>query len=225
MKKSVFIIHVMILSLVTGAWAAAADLADAAGVKGGFVVCVGCEKGRQFDSLRAKDGFVVQGLDDDPAVVGKMKERIRAAGTYGKVSVGLFDGKKLPYVESLVNLLVVCDAGELSANEVRRVLVPGGMVLIKDGQKISGIKASRMAKLDGWKVFRKPWPDEIDEWTHFLHDAQGTSLSEDLIAGHPRGMRWTGGPFWARSHEHTASLQAMVSAAGRIFYVLDETIA
>jgi outer membrane protein assembly factor BamB len=35
-------------------------------------------------------------------------------------------------------------------------------------------------------------------------------------------MRWTGGPFWARSHEHTASLQAMVSAAGRVFYVMDE---
>jgi outer membrane protein assembly factor BamB len=230
MSKGASITVFLILSLIAGAWAAAAEpvpstaegSADAVGVKGGFVVCVGCENAKQYASLGAKDGFVVQGLYDDPAVVEKMRERIRTAGMYGKVSVGLFDGKQLPYVDSLVNLLIICDDGDLPAGEIERVLVPGGMALIKDGQKISGLKTARMAKLDGWKVFRKPWLKEIDEWTHFLHDAQGTSVSEDTIAGHPRGLRWTGGPFWARSHEHTASLQAMVSAAGRVFYVMDE---
>ncbi|UCF17026.1 MAG: PQQ-binding-like beta-propeller repeat protein, partial [Phycisphaerales bacterium] len=222
MKKSVFIINVLILSLVTGTWAAAEELADAVGVKGGFVVCIGCERGGQFDSLGTKDGFVVQGLYQDPKVLAAVRERIRIAGTYGKVSVGLFDGRQLPYVESLVNMLVICDAGELSADEIKRVLVPNGLALIKDGQKVPGLKTTRTAKLNDWEVFRKTWPDEIDEWTHFLHDAQGTSVSEDLIAGHPRGLRWTGGPFWARSHEHTASLQAMVSTAGRVFYVMDE---
>ncbi len=222
MNKGVFIVSVAICALVPVAWAAEQDLADAVGAKGGFVVCVGCEKGRQFDSLGAKDGFVVQGLYDDPAAVATMKERIRAAGTYGKVSIGLFNGRQLPYVESLVNLLVICDAGKLSAREIKRVLVPGGVALIKDGQKVSRLRTSGANAPEGWKAYKKPWPDEIDEWTHFLHDAQGTSVSEDTIAGHPRGLRWTGGPFWARSHEHTASLQAMVSTAGRVFYVMDE---
>ncbi|MHC4167766.1 MAG: outer membrane protein assembly factor BamB family protein, partial [Planctomycetota bacterium] len=222
MNKGVSIVLVLIISLMSGTWATGQDLADAVGLKGGFVVCVGCEKGRQFDSLGARDGFVVQGLYDDPAIVATMKERIRAAGTYGKVSVGLFNGKQLPYVESLVNLLVICNAGELSSDEIERVLVPGGVALIKDAQNVSGLKTARTAKLEGWKAFKKPWPKEIDEWTHFLHDAQGTSVSEDTIAGHPKGLRWTGGPFWARSHEHTASMQAMVSTAGRVFYVMDE---
>jgi len=222
MKKRVIIVLVLIFSLAPGAWAVAEDLVDAVGVKGGFVVCVGCEDGKLLASLGANDGFVVQGLSDDPEAVAAAREQVKSADLYGKVSVGLFNGRQLPYVESLVNLLVISDAGELSADEIERVLVPGGLALIKEGLDVSGMKAAAAGTPKGWKAFKKPWPDEIDDWTHFLHDAQGTSVSEDLIAGHPKGLRWTGGPFWARSHEHTASMQAMVSTAGRVFYVMDE---
>jgi len=222
MNKGIFIVLVLIFSLVPGAWTAAEDLVDTVGVKGGFIVYVGCEDGKLLASLGANDGFVVQGLSDDLEAVAAAREQVKSAGIYGKVSVGLFNGKQLPYVESLVNLLVISDVGELSADEIKRVLVPGGLALIKEGQDVSGMKTAHTDRLKGWKIFKKPWPDEIDEWTHFLHDAQGTSVSDDLIAGHPKGMRWTGGPFWARSHEHTASMQAMVSTAGRIFYVMDE---
>jgi outer membrane protein assembly factor BamB len=222
MNRATYIILVSIFSLACGAWTSAADLVDAVGVKGGFVVSVGCEDGKLLASLGSNEGFVVQGLSDDPKVVAAARQQVKSAQVYGKVSVGLFNGQELPYVEDLVNLLVIADAGELSAREIKRVLAPGGMALIKEGQNVSGLKTAPVDTLDGWKAFKKPWPEEIDEWTHFLHDAQGTSVSKDVIAGHPGGMRWTGGPFWARSHEHTASLQAMVSAAGRIFYVLDE---
>jgi outer membrane protein assembly factor BamB len=180
-------------------------------IKGGFIVYVGCEDGRQLASLGVNDGFVVQGLSDDLEAVAAVREQVKSAGIYGKVSVGLFNGKQLPYVESLVNLLVISDVGKLSADEIKRVLVPGGLALIKEGQNVSGMKTAHTYRLKGWKIFKKPWPDEI-----------GTSVSEDLIAGHPKGMRWTGGPLWARSHEHTAGMQAMVSTAGRIFYVMDE---
>lgn len=219
MKKGVITVLVLILSLASGVWAAAGDLVDAVGVKGGFVVCVGCEDGKLLAALGANDGFVVQGLSDDPEAVATAREQVKSADLYGKVSVGLFNGKQLPYVESLVNLLVISEAGELSAEEIERVLVPGGVALIKGRQNVSGLKTARVKKLKGWKVFKKSWPVEIDDWTHFLHDAQGTSVSNDTIAGHPRGLRWTGGPYWARSHEHTSSMQAMVSAAGRVFYV------
>ena len=222
MNKSVIIILAMIFSLVPAAWVAAADLPDTVGIKGGFIVYVGCEDGKLLASLGANDGFIVQGLSENPKTVTAAREQIKSAGIYGKVSVGLFNGKQLPYVDSLVNLLVVSDVGELSADEIKRVLVPGGLALIKEGQYVSGIKTAPLDALKGWKTFKKPWPDEIDDWTHFLHDSQGTAVSNDLIAGHPKGIRWTGGPFWARSHEHTASMQALVSTAGRIFYVMDE---
>ena len=223
MKKGVAAGLVLVVSLVPGARAVAEDLTDALGVKGGFVVCVGCgEDGKRLAALGAEDGFVVQGLSYCPVVVETDREELKASGVYGKVSVGLFNGRQLPYVDRLVNLLIISDRANLSAHEIRRVLVPGGLALIKAGQELSGLKTAPVGTLDGWKAFRKPRPKEIDEWTHFLHDAQGTSVSQDLIAGHPKGLRWTGGPLWSRSHEHTSSLQAMVSAAGRVFYVMDE---
>ncbi|MHC4867431.1 MAG: outer membrane protein assembly factor BamB family protein [Planctomycetota bacterium] len=223
MNKSVIIVVVLIFSLAPGAGTAAEDLVDAVGVKGGFVVFLGCgEDGKRLAALGANDGFVVQGLSICPVVVEEAREQVKSAQLYGRVSVGLFNGRQLPYVENLVNLLIISDAGDLCADEIKRVLVPGGLALIREELDIFGIKTAPVDTLKGWTAFKKPWPDEIDEWTHFLHDAQGTSVSEDLIAGHPKGLRWTGGPFWARSHEHTASMQAMVSTAGRIFYVMDE---
>ncbi|MHC4116602.1 MAG: outer membrane protein assembly factor BamB family protein [Planctomycetota bacterium] len=222
MIKGVSIVLVLIGLLIPVTPLAAQDLAGAAGVQGGFVVWVGCEDAKQLVSLGGDDGFIVQGLSNDPESVAAARRQVKSAGAYGRISVGLLDGRELPYIDNMVNLLVVSDAGELSAGEIERVLVPGGVALVKRGQRLRGLTTARVDKLRGWRAFRKPWPEEIDEWTHFLHDAQGTSVSDDQIAGHPRGLQWTGGPFWARSHEHTASMQAMVSTAGRVFYVMDE---
>ena len=219
-KASTIILSALLLSLCTGA--RGEDVLNALEVQGGFVVDVGCEDGRRLAAWTGQDGLVVQGLSDDPAEVEAARRRIQAAGNYGRVSIGLFDGKELPYVDGLVNVLVISDVGELRSEEVVRVLAPGGVVAVEEGQDIPGLDTAGIDGLDGWRVFRKPWPADVDDWTHFLHDACGTSVSDDMIAGHPRGLRWTGGPFWARSHEHSASMQAMVSAGGRVFYVMDE---
>ncbi len=200
----------------------APDLVKASGVQGGLIVHVGCTDGAFTAALAAGDRFLVQGLATTPDAVAAAREHMKSAGVSGTVSVAAFDGGRLPYVDSLVNLLVVSDAGKLSADEIRRVLVPLGVALVPDGKSPAGLKTAPAAGLGGWQAFRKPWPKELDDWTHYLHDPQGTSVSEDLVAGHPKGMRWTGGPFWARTHEHTASMTALVSAAGRIFYVMDE---
>ena len=194
----------------------------AADVKGGLVVLVGCEDGRLAAALGANDRFVVQGLSEEVRTVAAAREHVKSAGKYGHVSIAAYDGKHLPYVENLVNLLVVSRAGGVPAAEIKRVLIPGGTALVKDGQHISGLTTGPVRRLKGWKVYEKPWPESLDEWTHYLHDPRGTSVSDDLVAGHPKGLRWTGGPFWARSHEHTAGMYAMVSAAGRAFYVMDE---
>ncbi|MEJ2703461.1 MAG: PQQ-binding-like beta-propeller repeat protein [Sedimentisphaerales bacterium] len=222
MKRRVFVVFLLVLFLTVESSVAAEDFANAAGLEGGFVVFVGCGDGKVLTSLGAREGFVVQGLSDDPDTVTTAREQVQSAGLYGKVSVVHFDGKQLPYVANLVNLLVISDIGDISADEIRRVLAPGGRVLVKEELDISGLKTSPLDTLKGWTIFEKPWPDDIDEWTHFLHDPQGTSVSNDLIAGQPKGLKWTGGPYWARSHENTASMQAMVSTAGRVFYVMDE---
>ena len=131
MYKGFFVVLLVILSLAGGTLTVAEDILGAAGVKGGFVVYVGCETPKQLSSIGAKNGFVVQGLSGDTEIIATARKQIKSAGLYGKVSVAFFDGKELPYVDSFVNLLVISDAGGLCADEIERVLVPGGRALIK----------------------------------------------------------------------------------------------
>jgi outer membrane protein assembly factor BamB len=70
----------------------------------------------------------------------------------------------------------------------------------------------------------KPWPDDIDQWTHYLHDAGNNAVAEDDRVGPPRHLQWKSGPMWSRSHEFASSVQALVSADGRLIGVIDEGI-
>jgi outer membrane protein assembly factor BamB len=181
---------------------------DNADMQGGLIVHLGCGDGRLTATLRANDACVVQGLAADPAAVEQARTYLQSQGLGGVVTVDLLEGTQLPYVDNLINLIVAENLDAYDMDEVMRVLCPGGTLCVIDGDSLTKTV--------------KPWPEEIDEWTHYLHDAKGTSVSDDLEAGHPRGLQWAGGPFWARSHEHTASMTALVSTAGRIFYVMDE---
>ncbi len=187
----------------------ARGILEGAGVGGGLVVHVGCGDGRLTAALRASDAYVVHGLARAPADVAKARAAIRARGAYGPVSVGAFDGRHLPYVDDLVNLVVAEDLADVPMEEVLRVLAPGGAVWTRTDP--------------GWKPARtKPRPEPMDEWTHYYHDATGNAVSRDGLVSPPSRMRWTAGPRWARHHEHTSSMDAMVSTGGRIFYILDQ---
>ncbi len=189
--------------------AMAREILDAAGVSGGLVVHVGCGDGKLTAALATNDRYVVHGLDREAADVEKAREHIRTLGLYGKVSVEQWTGTRLPYTDNLVNLLVFSDRpGEGTRREVMRVLAPGGVVCVKAG--------------DEWKTTVKPRPGEIDEWTHFLHGPDNNAVARDSVVGPPRHMQWVGGPKWARSHDHLATLSAVVSSGGRIFAVVDE---
>jgi outer membrane protein assembly factor BamB len=193
--------------------AAARILADS-GVQGGLVVHVGCGDGRLTAALRANDGYLVHGLDTDPAKVVEARRHIQSLGVYGPVSVDEFDGRHLPYADNLVNLLVVSGPLSVAKEEVQRVLAPGGVAIFTTDH----------GPLTTDKTI-KPWPRDIDQWTHYLHDAGGNAVAADRQVGPPKHVRWTAGPLWSRSHEYNPSINALVSAGGRMFYLLDEGIA
>ena len=176
-----------------------------AGVKGGLAVHVGCGDGHLTAELRAGGAFLVHGLAADAATLAEARETLNSLGAYGPVSVALFDGTHLPYADNLVNLAVVGDAGRaVPRQELLRVLAPGGVALV------------------GSEKLVKPWPKDIDEWTHFLYDASGNAVSRDRRVAPPRHLRWDGPPLWSRSHETDVSITAAVSAGGRIVHTLDE---
>jgi outer membrane protein assembly factor BamB/SAM-dependent methyltransferase len=176
------------------------------GVDGGLVVHLGCGDGELTAALLKGDNFLVHGLDVDPENVKEAREHLRSLGRYGSVSVDAFDGEHLPYIGNLVNFLVAEDLRDVPMAEVMRVLAPRGVALI------------------GGKKTVKPWPEELDEWTHHLHDAGGNAVANDLVVAPPRHFQWKSGPLWARSHGWTPSVSAMVSAGGRLFYICDETL-
>ncbi len=190
----------------------AREILQATGVKGGLIVHLGSGGGRLTAALGAGDSYLVHGLDADLANLAKAREHIRKLGLYGKVSVGHLAGKRLPYADNLVNLVVAEGPVGAAAGEIVRVLAPGGVAYTKgaDGQ---------------WAKTVKPRPAQIDEWTHHLHDAGGNAVAHDRVVGPPRHLQWTAGPRWARSHGYTPSVSAMVSAGGRLFYLCDETLA
>ncbi len=177
-------------------------------VKGGLIVHLGCGDGNLTAALRANNSYIVQGLDTDAKKIYQAREYIRSLGLYGKVTAREFDGIHLPYIENLVNLVISEDPGEVSIAEIMRVLCPNGVAFIKKGRE--------------WDKTIKPWPKEIDQWTHYLYDASNNAVSHDLVVGPPRCYQWLGGPKWSRSHEHMSSINALVSAGGKIFYVVDE---
>lgn len=186
----------------------AADILSQSGIKGGFVVHVGCGDGKLTAALKASDSYQVQGLTQDAASVPAVREAVRAAGKYGAVAIEGWDGKGLPYIENLVNLLVIEDAASVPREEVDRVLTPHGVAMVR--------------KAGGWEKIVKPRPAEMDDWTHFYYDSRGNATSQDKLVGPPNRMQWVGSPRWSRHHDRMSSVSAMVASGGRLFYIMDE---
>ena len=182
----------------------AAEILRTTGVRGGLIVHVGCGDGKLTAALRADDRYVVHGLDADAGNVAKAREHIHSLGIYGKVSAEQWTSNRLPYVDNLVNLVVADRLGDVPMAEVMRVLAPRGVAYV------GGVKTV------------KPWPADIDEWTHFLHDAGNNAVARDTRVGQPRSLHWMAPPLWLRSHETPSGFEAMVSGGGRVFYLLDE---
>jgi len=188
--------------------ALAKEIIDITGVQGGIVVHIGCRNGKLTAALRINDSYTVHGLEADPARVANARNYIKEKGIYGPVSVERFSGSVLPYTDNLINLIVVQDAGDVTRDEVMRVLAPGGVACTRRNGQL--------------KKIVKSWPDNIDQWTHFLHDASNNAVADDSVVGSPRSLQWIAPPLWLRSHETPSGIQSPVSAAGRLFYFFDE---
>jgi len=194
----------------------AREILAAAGVKGGLVVHLGAgrstgprQAGKLTAALQAGKSYLVHGLYTGADNVAAARKHIQATGLYGPVSADRWDGLHLPYANNTVNLIVADRPNGLPMREKMRVLAPLGVAMVKGS--------------DGtYSRTVKPRPKEIDDWPQYLYDAGNNAVSHDTIIGPPRSLQWIGSPKWARHHDHMASMSALVSAGGRIFYIMDE---
>jgi len=193
--------------LVVGHAQAATDIIGQSGVKGGLVVVVGYDDPETLAELGDNESYLVQGLIADETKLQSAREFLHSKGIYGAVSVTKWTGNHLPYADNLVNLLIAEDPGEVGREEMMRVLAPLGVL---------------MTRRDGrWMREGKPWPDEMDQWTHFLHEPDNNAVSSDRNINLPRTLQWVAGRRWNRTHEELSSISAAVTANGRLFYIED----
>ena len=186
----------------------ARDILTESGVKGGLIVHLGCGDGKLTGALRINDRYLVHGLDRDPQKVAVARRNIQTLGFHGPVSVETWEGSSLPYADNLVNLVVAEKLDRCSMEEVLRVLTPLGAAYVRTP--------------DGWRRTIKPWPREMGQWTHYRQGPGNNPVTPDTLVGPPRGLQWSCEPLWVRSHAFTTSFTAMVSAQGRVFYILDD---
>ena len=158
----------------------AGEILPACEAPGGIAVYLGNADLEKLKDLHAEGRFTVQALDRDAKRVDDLRKGISAAGLYGPVSVRVLSGDRLPYVNDLVNMVVADDMLGLTEEEVLRVVCPLGRVRIRSDET--------------WKTITKPWPDDIDEWTHFLHNPTGNAVVTDERIGTPRRIQWFGLP-------------------------------
>jgi len=196
----------------------ASDLVRKSGITGGLIVHAGCADPAWTAALRVNDRYLVQGLVRGAARLAEARAHLRDHHLLGPVTAVRWNGKRLPYADNLVNLLIVESPKDVAAGEILRVLAPKGIAYTRSGGGTGGGGTGE----GGWKRQAKPWPPDIDEWTHFLHGPDNNAVAEDTRITPPRHMQWVGGPRWARSHDHLASISAAVTAAGRLFHIADE---
>jgi outer membrane protein assembly factor BamB len=173
----------------------------------GFCVVVGGSDARLALALATRTKSVVHIAVTEPARLDAIRKEIRDAGLYGRVSADTASPARLPYTDSIANLVVVEQPAPLAKQglterEVLRVVCPGGAAWI-------GGETARRWRRDG-----------RDEWRQWRHDAARSQTSGDLLAGPPRRLRWIDGP--RRSRNHKDYPWAVVSANGRHFAACDE---
>ena len=173
---------------------------------GGIVVAIDFDDGKFIADLATDRPFVVHALLSDEARVVAVRQAIQQAGVYGKVSCDGFNGRDLPYVDGLVNLVLCSDSCQVPEAELMRVLVPSGRLVVEEA--------------NGWKKRAKPVPDGLDEWNQFLHGADNNGVSLDDV-GPPQRLRWHDTPEYGRSKALSPSFTNMVSADGVLFTIED----
>lgn len=184
--------------------------------RSGGICCIIDPTGADLPIAIAKQGrFVVHCLTRSPSECDALRQAVRSREMYGTVSVDVLRTKHLPYAGNLLNMVVVASRAKQGSqgpadDEILRVLAPLGTAVRLDA---SSNHVDRSV--------RKPWPDAIDEWTHYLHAADCNPVARDRTVGPPKHYQWTAGPMFQRSHETDSSLSTLVTARGRLFSIED----
>jgi outer membrane protein assembly factor BamB len=224
-------LKICLLFCIAAPAAGAEKLIDTSDIAGGVCAMLGRSDSDLALSVAKRKSFVVHALYANAKTARAATAAFRAGGLHGRVSADVSTGSRLPYAPNIVNVLAADNyaalkARGLSLEEIARVLAPLGTVFLGGGDElIEELKSAgfdRVRKDGKWIRGIKPWPAEIDQWTHYCHGPDSNPVARDKLVGPPKHYQWTAGPRWSRSHDSDSSVNSLVSAGGRIFYMVDE---
>ncbi|MHC4996502.1 MAG: outer membrane protein assembly factor BamB family protein [Planctomycetota bacterium] len=170
-----------------------------ANLHGGLIVQLGASQTETASQLSNSGRYLIHLLDPNSQSIESARSRIKADGHYGLAWAEFYpDLQQLPYAENTVNLIVATDYTTHFA-EILRVLTPGGTLVVTNTRlaKAADLKAAGFDVLatGGSKVIaRKPLHENMDEWSHPRHAADGNAAAA------------------------TSEVEGMVTAGGRNFY-------
>jgi len=197
--------------------ATARMLLSSDGVRTGLCLHLECGNGVLTAALHRNGAHIVHGITSDRSALEDARRYIHSQGLYGPVAVAYCDMKELPYADGIANVIVAEDYAALSGRgtdveEIMRVLAPYGTAFLKG---FKGTVAGASTTISGeWAKISKPRQPGADEWTHFEHDPERTSVSHDTAFQVPTGLRWISGMFYPYSMMDVG----FASTAGRNFY-------
>ncbi|MFW5693107.1 MAG: PQQ-binding-like beta-propeller repeat protein, partial [Thermoguttaceae bacterium] len=223
----------------TDAWTQkAADILEATGVRDGFALVLGIERGRLVEELVRQSSLQVIAVDTDAERVAALRHSLHAAGLYGtRATVLVGEPATYPFPRYVANLVVtevpdrLADGDEQSlAKSVFRVLRPYGGVACAWGALAARNQMEDLVRNDAFAgaTVREagpfvllarsgPLPGAAD-WSHAGANAANTGASEDDFVRSPKDILW----FDASRRWHKYPGQIEVRVAGGRVVLLEE---
>ncbi len=221
LRRIQIVITVTALAVLLPAFTQAGAIPD--GTAAGITVFVGFGSSTEITQLDLQESQLVFALDPNAAKVETARASVPGTANEGRIYFErLANTNRLPLIEETANLVVVKSGTTVAPSEVARVLVPLGTAVAAEDSRFEDAGLERTGTEARGTIYTKPWPDDIDEWTHALYDSGGSTVSHDSKVGPPNYLQWVGEQRWTRNHDFASSFQAMVSAGGRIFYMIDD---
>ncbi|MEK6234270.1 MAG: PQQ-binding-like beta-propeller repeat protein, partial [Planctomycetales bacterium] len=142
----------------------------------GYALVVGDDSGDLVYELGRQSELQVVGIGMSPAAVARQRKRLSESGLHGQAALHDVSVQAPPYAEDIFNLIVLSSA-KTNASPWRKLLRPGGGLLVQGSQS----------------SLREKAPDG-GSWSHLYANPGNTSSSGDLMSRGGFKLQWFGRP-------------------------------
>jgi hypothetical protein len=193
----------------------------------GLCLVLGDADGQLVAALAKASRLQVQGVAADRETAEKLRRALEKSDAAARTSAVWRRTPHLPYLDNLINLVVVNgwgsgDSKGLAFAEVVRVLCPGGVAIVgseagadaaalaAEAGKCALAKVEKLDRSGAWIRIVKQMDPAFDEWAQYTDE-----VNNDKVAGPCREVRWVGGPLWDGG---SAIYGNEIVAGGRTFH-------